>query len=187
MEFIEGQSLQQMFDGQRLLGVARAIDVMSQLLEALQYAHDRGVWHRDIKPANVMITPAGQVKVLDFGIAQASMAQGPEVEPIMGTPGYVAPETYLSDGFDARVDVFAAGAVLYQLLAGVPAFMGRADEVMFKVCNETPPAPSIAALTQSLQRFDPVVLKALARNPDDRFHSASSFRSALLEAFTAVR
>jgi serine/threonine-protein kinase len=98
----------------------------------------------------------------------------------------VAPETYLTDEFDGRVDVFAVGAVLYQLLAGAPAFAGRADEVMFKVCNETPPAPSVVALAPSLQRFDDVVLKALARNPDDRFQSAASFRNALLQAFNAA-
>jgi serine/threonine-protein kinase len=188
MECVEGRSLQHILDSGVPISAGRAVDLVSQLLEAVQYAHDHGVWHRDIKPANIIITPDWRVKLTDFGIAQAACSRtGAELEPIMGTPGFVAPETYLTDAFDGRVDVFAVGAVLYQVLAGVPAFAGRADEVMFKVCNETPPAPSIVAMAPSLQRFDDVVLKALARNPDDRLQSAAAFRSELLRAFNSVR
>jgi eukaryotic-like serine/threonine-protein kinase len=107
-----------------------------------------------------------------------------QVGAIMGTPGFIAPEMYLGDTFDSRVDVFAAGVVLYQLLAGTPPFRGTAEKVMFKVCYETPVPPSVAGRLPALQAFDAVVMKALARRPEDRFTSATQFRAALLEAQT---
>jgi serine/threonine-protein kinase len=182
MEYVEGQTLREYFDQRVYIGVPLALDIMSQLLEALQYAHDRGIWHRDINPGNILVTNTGQVKIADFGIARVASAGG---EAIMGTVGYIAPETYLTDAFDHRVDVFAAGAVCYQLLAGVPAFVGSAQEVMVKVCHEAPAAPSIAAATTALRRFDAVVLRALARDPEERFASAADFRVALREAQSA--
>jgi serine/threonine-protein kinase len=182
MEYVEGQTLRQYFDQHVHIGIPLVLDIMSQLLEALQYAHDRGVWHRDVNPANILVTNTGQVKIADFGIARIASASG---EVVMGTPGYIAPETYLSDVFDHRVDVFAAGAVCYQLLAGVPAFVGTAHEVMLKVCHETPAPPSVAAATTALRRFDAVVLRALARSREERFASAVRFRDALREARVA--
>ena len=184
MEYVEGQSLEQCFERKAPFSIARAIDIMSQLLEALQHAHDRGVWHRDIKPSNILITSEGRVKVTDFGIARLSSPAVTQMDAIMGTPGYIAPETYLTDTFDHRVDVFAAGAVCYQLLAGVPPFTGTADKIMFDVCHETPSPPSLAGASSSLRRFDAVVLQALALNPDDRFATAALFRDALLQTFT---
>jgi serine/threonine-protein kinase len=124
----------------------------------------------------------GRVKVTDFGIARIESSMLTQVGAIMGTPGFIAPEMYLGDVFDSRVDLFAAGVVLYQLLAGTPPFLGTAEKVMFKVCYETPVPPSVAGRLPSLQAFDAVVMKALARRPDDRFTSAAQFRAALLEA-----
>jgi serine/threonine protein kinase len=161
--------------------VTQAVNIVSQLLEALQYAHDRGVWHRDIKPANILLTANGRVKVTDFGIARIESSLLTQMGAIMGTPGYIAPETYLTDTFDGRIDVFAAGAVLYQLLAGVPAYVGTAERIMFEVCYETPPPPSVAGRLLHLQPFDAVVLRALARRPEDRFASAAQFRDALVQ------
>jgi serine/threonine-protein kinase len=184
MEYVEGQSLRHYFDQHVHIGTPLVLDIMSQLLEALQYAHDRGVWHRDVNPGNILVTNTGRVKIADFGIARVAAASG---EVVMGTPGYIAPETYLSDAFDHRVDVFAAGAVCYQLLAGVPAFVGTAQEIMVKVCHEAPAPPSIAGATTALRRFDAVVLRALARNPEDRFTSAADFRDALRAAQLASR
>src|ERR1700732_2390486 len=100
----------------------------------------------------------------------------------MGTPGFIAPEMYLGDTFDHRIDVFAAGVVLYQLLAGAPPFVGTAEKVMFKVCYETPLPPSVAGRLPSLQPFDAVVLRALARRPDDRFATAAQLLAALRQA-----
>jgi serine/threonine-protein kinase len=182
MEYIEGRSLRECFEQKVPHSMAQVLNIMSQLLEALQYAHDRGVWHRDIKPANILVMGNGRVKVTDFGIARVESSMLTEVGIIMGTPGFIAPEMYFGDVFDCRIDVFAAGVILYQLLAGVPPFAGSAEKVMFKVCYEAPLPPSVAGRLPSLQPLDDVVLKALARRPQDRYASAKEFLSALQEA-----
>src|SRR6266404_1841756 len=182
MEYIEGRSLRECFEQKAAFSVAQVVNILSQLLDALQYAHERGVWHRDIKPANILMMSNGQVKVTDFGIARIESSMLTQVGAIMGTPGFIAPEMYLCDAFDSRIDVFAAGVVLYQLLAGAPPFVGTAEKVMFKVCYETPLPPSVAGRLPSLQPFDAVVLKALAKRPDDRFASAAQFLAALRQA-----
>jgi serine/threonine-protein kinase len=179
MEFVDGKSLRECFEQRVAFSISQVVNLLTQLLEALQYAHDRGVWHRDIKPANILVTGAGQVKVTDFGIARVESSMLTQVGAIMGTPGFIAPEMYLGESFDNRVDLFAAGAVLYQLIAGVPAFFGTAEKVMFKVCYEAPLPPSVAARLPSLQHFDAVVMKALARRPEDRFATAAEFLAAL--------
>ncbi|HXW73918.1 MAG TPA: protein kinase [Steroidobacteraceae bacterium] len=179
MEYVEGRSLRECFEQRVAFSVTQVVDVVSQLLEALQYAHERGVWHRDIKPANILIQGDGRVKVTDFGIARIESSMLTQVGAIMGTPGFIAPEMYLGDTFDSRIDVFAAGVVLYQLLAGAPPFTGTAEKVMFKVCYETPVPPSVAGRLATLQPFDGVVMRALAREPGERFTTAAQFLAAL--------
>ncbi|HZC87050.1 MAG TPA: serine/threonine-protein kinase, partial [Steroidobacteraceae bacterium] len=179
MEYVEGRSLLECFEGRVSFSIAQVVDIGSQLLEALQYAHERGVWHRDIKPANILLMSNGRVKVTDFGIARIESSVLTQLGAIMGTPGFIAPEMYLSDSFDSRVDLFAAGVVLYQLLTGTPPFVGSADKVMFKVCCETPLPPSVAGRLPSLRPFDAVVIRALARRPEDRFATAGQFLEAL--------
>jgi serine/threonine-protein kinase len=187
MEYVEGRSLRDCFEpggpkGQRKVAfsIGDSIDIMSQLLEALQYAHEHGVWHRDIKPANVLISHSGQIKVADFGIARTEPSTSDGSEDVMGTPGYIAPETYLSDTFDNRVDVFAAGAVLYQLFTGVPVFVGTAEQIMLQACYEKPLPPSMASGLPALRQYDAIVLRALAKRPKERYSSAEEFREALL-------
>jgi eukaryotic-like serine/threonine-protein kinase len=182
MEYVEGRSLRECFDQKVAFSIAQVVNIVSQLLEALQYAHDRGVWHRDIKPANILVMESGRVKVTDFGIARIESSMLTQVGAIMGTPGFIAPEMYLGNVFDSRVDVFAAGVVLYQLLSGTLPFVGSAEKVMFKVCYETPLPPSVAGRLPSLQPFDAVVMQALARRPEDRFASAAQFLGALRQA-----
>jgi serine/threonine protein kinase len=182
MEYIEGRSLRECFEQRVPFSISEVVSHVSQLLAALQYAHERGVWHRDIKPANILITGAGQIKVTDFGIARVESSMLTQVGAIMGTPGFIAPEMYLGDTFDHRVDLFATGVVLYQLLAGSPPFSGSAEKVMFKVCYEVPLPPSVAGRLPSLQPFDSVVMRALARDPQERFANAGEFLAALLDA-----
>jgi serine/threonine protein kinase len=182
MELVEGSSLQQRCEQQERFQIGVALDTTTQLLDALQHAHDRGIWHRDIKPANVLMTASGRIKLTDFGIARTVSSALPNVPDIMGTPGYVAPETYVSDHFDSRADVFAVGVLLYQLLTGLKPFAGRPDEIMFQVCSTTPAPPSVAGHSAALRHFDSLVLKALARNPEDRFASAAQLRAALVQA-----
>jgi serine/threonine-protein kinase len=185
MEYVEGLSLRDRLREGPAFAVPEAADLLLQLLDALQYAHERGVWHRDIKPANILLTAGSRVKLVDFGIAHRDCpaSTGPD---ILGTPGFVAPEMYLGDTFDGRVDVFACGAVLYQLLTGSPPYVGRADEIMIKVCYETPLPPSMACGRAALRPYDPVVLRAMARRPEQRFATAAQFREALRQVRTAL-
>jgi serine/threonine protein kinase len=186
MEYVEGRSLRDCFERNVAFSIGNSIDIMSQLLEALQYAHEHGVWHRDIKPANVLISHSGQIKVADFGIARTDPSTSYGSEYVMGTPGYIAPESYLSDTFDNRVDVFAAGAVLYQLFTGVPAFVGTAEQIMLQACYEKSLPPSMASGLPALRQYDAIVLRALAKRPEERYSSAAEFREALSKAHRAV-
>jgi eukaryotic-like serine/threonine-protein kinase len=185
MEYVEGRSLRDCFERGVTFRIGDSVDIMSKLLDALQYAHEHGVWHRDIKPANVLISRSGQVKVADFGIARTELFTSDVAEDVMGTPGYIAPETYSSDTFDNRVDVFAAGAVLYQLFAGVPAFVGTAAQIMLQACYEKPLPPSMASGLPALRQYDATVMRAMAKRPEERYSSAAEFREALLKAHGA--
>ncbi|WP_345751705.1 Stk1 family PASTA domain-containing Ser/Thr kinase [Microbacterium rhizophilus] len=152
------------------------------ILEALEYSHRAGVVHRDIKPGNVMITDAGQVKVMDFGIARAvsdSSSTVAETTTILGTAAYFSPEQAKGDPVDARADVYSTGIVLYELLTGRPPFRGDSPvAVAYQHVSETPTTPS-QVNPDSPKAFDPVVLRALAKDPFQRFPDAATFREAL--------
>ena len=178
-EYVAGQNLKTLLDQSIDYDSTRALDLMQPLLDALQHAHDAGVWHRDVKPANILLGYGGQVKLCDFGIAALRGSALPQPEAIMGTPGFIAPESYLTDDSDGRVDVYAAGAVLYHLLTGVPPFVGSASQIMFGACYETPLPPSQMACDAELQPADAVVLKALATRPEDRFATPAEFLESL--------
>ena len=182
MEYVEGHSLRDCFERKVRFNTDQAVSIVVQLLKALQHAHEHGVWHRDVKPANILLMSDGQAKVTDFGIARVECPNLAQPEEIMGTPGFIAPEMYLGGMFDHRIDLFAAGVVFYHLLAGVPPFVGTPEKIMFKVCYETPLPPSVVARQPALRPFDAVVLKALARRPEDRFSSAAEFLETLLLA-----
>ena len=184
LEYVEGVSLQKRLEAGTVYSVPDALGILCPLLDALEHAHAHGVWHRDVKPSNILITAGGLVKLTDFGIAhRRSSGDDDDARAILGTPGYIAPETYLSLEYDGRVDVFAAGAILYLLLTGRTPFAGAADQIMFEVCSgDAPPPPSAVARSPSLAPLDAVVLKALARNPAARFARPAEFRDALLQA-----
>jgi eukaryotic-like serine/threonine-protein kinase len=180
MEYVEARSLRDCLERRVAFTVAQSVEIILQILKALQYAHERGVWHRDIKPSNILVTATGQTKVADFGIARTQC--GGSADELMGTPGYIAPETYLGDVFDHRIDVFAAGALLYELFTGTSPFAGTPEQAMFRTCYENPLPPSKVAGLGALQPYDAAVLHALAKRPEDRFSSAEEFGNALLQA-----
>ncbi|MEO8804950.1 MAG: serine/threonine-protein kinase, partial [Burkholderiaceae bacterium] len=122
MEYVEGRNLAQVLGKTRLLPEPELLRIMDQLLDALDCAHNHQVWHRDIKPANLIITATGQLKVADFGIARIENRALTQVDSIIGTPGYMAPEQYVGEAIDHRVDIFAAGVLLYRLLSGEAPF-----------------------------------------------------------------
>ncbi len=180
MEYVEGRNLAQVLGKTRLLPEPELLHIMDQLLDALACAHSHQVWHRDIKPANLIVTATGQLKVADFGIARIENRALTQVDSIIGTPGYMAPEQYVGETIDHRVDIFAAGVLLYRLLAGDAPFTGSSETVMYKILNEHPTPPSQVAGSASAARFDSVVAKAIAKDPQARFASAAEFRDVLL-------
>lgn len=181
MEFIEGSELAQHFDNQNYFGLAEAVRILCELLDALAYAHDRGIVHRDVKPANVMIDRAGHVKLTDFGVARLVDTGADRTMPgtMVGTPSYMSPEQIQGLAVGSRTDLFAVGVILYQFLTHERPFGGGGQwAVQRKILHEDPVPPSQLA-PASPRIFDAIALRALAKSPDHRFQSASAFASEL--------
>ena len=183
MEFVEGNNLASYLSGQVRFTDADILSLICQLLDALQHAHELGVWHRDIKPANLIMTRAGRLKVADFGIARIESAGLTQASLLIGTPSYMAPEQFLGTRIDRRVDIYGAGVLLYQLLTGRQPFTGSTESLMYKVVNEPVVPPSQAEGGAHRPRgYDAIVGRALAKDPAQRFASAAEFRAAVLAA-----
>lgn len=161
-----------------------AVELAAPVCDALSYAHGHEIIHRDVKPANLLMATDGTLKVADFGIAKAAFASGDVTTTgnILGTVTYISPEQARGDEPDARSDIYSLGVVLYELLVGRPPFTADTQlATAMKHVRETPPAPrSIRA--QVPRQLEAAVMKALAKDPDDRFATAEEFRSALDEA-----
>ncbi|GAA1466977.1 Stk1 family PASTA domain-containing Ser/Thr kinase [Microbacterium thalassium] len=181
MELVRGRLLKDVIaDGP--VPVGDAVRYVDGILEALEYSHRAGVVHRDIKPGNVMITAAGQIKVMDFGIARAvsdSSSTVAETTAIIGTAAYFSPEQAKGEPVDARADLYSTGVVLYEMLAGRQPFRGETPvAVAYQHVSEPPVAPS--EINPSVPRsLDAVAMRALAKDPFQRYQDAAAFRSAL--------
>jgi serine/threonine-protein kinase len=186
MEYVEGRDLSHILADNPSLPEADVLQVMLQLLDALECAHQQGVWHRDIKPANLIITTTGQLKVTDFGIARIETAALTMVTSTIGTPGYMAPEQYIGESFDHRVDLFASGVLLYRMLAGQAPFTGSPEAVMYGIMTKDAPSLSAVLPADAAAFYDPIVARALAKDPAQRYPSAAAFREALRQRNSAV-
>ena len=181
MELVEGPTLRDvLWEGRKLLP-ERALELTQGVLEALSYSHKAGIVHRDIKPANVMLTPNGGVKVMDFGIARAvadtASATMTQTAAVIGTAQYLSPEQARGETVDARSDLHSTGCLLYELLAGRPPFVGDSPvSVAYQHVREAPVPPSQLD-PEITPEIDAVVLKALAKDPDDRYQSAAEMRA----------
>jgi eukaryotic-like serine/threonine-protein kinase len=184
MEFVDGTSLKPILDSGEPLAPAETNRIMTALLTGLQYSHDHGVVHRDVKPANIMLTTRRQVKIADFGIARLESSLMTQVGTIMGTPAYMSPEQFMGEPVDGRSDIYSAGVVLYQMLAGERPFDGTMTNIMHKVLHIQPPWPSELSVAAP-RALDSIVAKAMAKRPEDRFATAESFSQALQRAFEA--
>ncbi|HPU54023.1 MAG TPA: serine/threonine-protein kinase [Burkholderiaceae bacterium] len=179
MEFVSGNTLREYISRKTRFAEEDVLSIMTQLLDALAYAHSRRVLHRDIKPANLMITRDGRLKITDFGIAKVE-ANGMTLEgAVIGTPGYMAPEQFSGDNIDHRVDLYAAAASLYQVLTGQLPFSGSLEQVMYKTVMGEPTPPSQISGAEHWRHFDPVVMRGLAKDRDERYESAAQFSEAL--------
>ncbi|TCI99297.1 Stk1 family PASTA domain-containing Ser/Thr kinase [Aeromicrobium sp. IC_218] len=180
MEYVEGQTLREVLrDGRKILP-QRALDITAEILSALDYSHRAGIVHRDIKPANVMLTPTGQVKVMDFGIARAiadASSAMTQTAAVIGTAQYLSPEQARGETVDARSDIYSTGCVLYELLTGRPPFVGESPvSVAYQHVREEAKPPSQLNPDVSAS-VDNVVARALAKRVDDRYQSAADMRA----------
>jgi beta-lactam-binding protein with PASTA domain len=182
MELIDGTSLDHDLRGARTLSPSRSAVIAAQVASALGYAHRSGVVHRDVKPGNILITSDGQVKVTDFGIAQAvsSEDQFAEAGSVMGTATYFSPEQASGAPVDGRSDVYSLGVVLYEMLVGRPPFIGDSPvEVSSKHVND--PVPELSQFNPDVPAdLSAIVMEALAKSPSQRYQSADEFRADLL-------
>lgn len=182
MEYVEGRTLAHYLANRQRFGEADIASLVGQVLDALQHAHEHGVWHRDVKPSNVIITPQGRAKIADFGIARTENSGLTMANSVLGTPMYMAPEQFTGRAIDHRIDLYATGVLLYQLVAGRPPFVGSPEVLMYKVVNDLPPPPSSVEGAGRTARFDTLALRALAKDPAQRFAGAQAFRQALVDA-----
>ncbi|MFD3531519.1 protein kinase [Streptomyces sp. NPDC058664] len=182
MELVEGRTIRELLLSAEAPGPEQALIIVSGVLEALAYSHQHGIVHRDIKPANVIITHGGAVKVMDFGIARAlhgAQSTMTQTGMVMGTPQYLSPEQALGKAVDHRSDLYATGCLLYELLALRPPFTGETPlSVVYQHVQDVPVPPS--DVTHSVPpELDGLVMRSLAKDPDDRFQSAEEMRGLI--------
>jgi beta-lactam-binding protein with PASTA domain/tRNA A-37 threonylcarbamoyl transferase component Bud32 len=180
MEYVAGRTLRDVLREGRKILPERALEITSGVLRALDYSHRAGIIHRDIKPGNVMLTPAGDVKVMDFGIARAvsdASSTMTQTAAVVGTAQYLSPEQARGETVDSRSDVYSTGCLLYELLTGRPPFVGDSPvSVAYQHVREQAQPPS-AHDEEITPQLDAIVMKALAKNLGDRYASAAAMKS----------
>ena len=185
MEFIEGVTLKALLEQTRRLPVKTILSVVDDVMAGLAYSHAHGVIHRDIKPANLMVLADGRVKITDFGVARIDSSSVTQAGTMIGTPAYMSPEQFRGDPVDHRIDIYAMGIVLYQMLTGQRPYEGSVGTIAHKVLHTEPRVPSQVAAGLS-DAFDPVVQRAIAKRPEDRYASAVDFARAVHAAAAAT-
>jgi serine/threonine protein kinase len=179
MEYVEGTTLEKLASQIRI-PMDHVLDYASQVLAALSYAHTCGVTHRDIKPANIMITTHGLVKLMDFGIAKSTDDMSlTRPGTTMGSVYYMSPEQVRGGTVDARSDIYSFGVTLYELLTGRKPFQADTSYTVLNAQLNEPPIPLIEVNPSIPPAVNEIVLRAMAKRPEDRFQSADEFRSAL--------
>ncbi len=189
MEFVDGRTLRDLLRADRRLLPERAMELVDGILRALDYSHRGGIVHRDIKPANIMLTLSGEVKVMDFGIARAmadSAATMTQTAQVIGTAQYLSPEQARGERVDARSDIYSTGCVLYELLTGQPPFTGDSPvAIAYQHVREDPIPPS-GIDPEIPQWADAIVLKAMAKDPANRYQSATEMRGDIQRVMSGM-
>ena len=182
MEYIQGRELKDYFDAKERLDLQSIFRMMTELLDALHFAHEAGIIHRDVKPANIMIDAGGHAKLTDFGVARVTDLQADQIEAtrvgtIVGTPSYMSPEQVQGQPIDRRSDIFSAGIIFYQLLTWQKPFTGTQWELAKKIIEDDPPWPS--KLVDIPADIDRVVARAMAKQRERRYETAQKFAEAI--------
>src|SRR5262245_51050661 len=179
MEFVRGETLERMVERQGPLAPQQTAELCMQALAALAHAHSMGVVHRDLKPANIMLTEAGIIKIMDFGIARVAGTEHlTNVGFMMGTPAYMAPEQVMGQEIDARADLYALGVVFYRLTTARLPFKGDSAFAMVQSQVNDLPTP-LAMFRADLPPWaEEIVARSLAKMPEQRFQSAIEFHEA---------
>src|SRR5580692_7337346 len=176
MELVEGKSLQTLLDDGHAFPLPRVLRIMEQTCNALQFAHENNIVHRDIKPANIMLTGDDTVKVTDFGTAKIlQFGTVQQTAHVMGTPSYMSPEQVKGRAVDGRSDIFSLGVMLYEMITGEKPFPGQnITTVIYKIVNEDPVPPRQINPTIH-PGISAAVMRALAKEPEDRYQSCHEF------------
>jgi serine/threonine-protein kinase len=187
MEYVDGRTIRDLLRDDRRLLPERALEITDGVLRALDYSHRNGIVHRDIKPGNVMLNRQGEIKVMDFGIARATsdaQATMTQTAQVIGTAQYLSPEQARGERVDARSDLYSVGCLLYELLTGRPPFTGDSPvAIAYQHVRENPIPPS--RVDPELPGWaDPIVLRAMAKDPADRYQSAAEMRNDIQRALS---
>lgn len=188
MEYVEGKTLKQLLKRRGSLTITEVIDIMSQVTDGMAHAHDSYIIHRDIKPQNIMILDNGMIKITDFGIAMAlNSTQLTQTNSVMGSVHYLPPEQAAGKGSTIRSDIYSMGILMYELLTGQVPYKGdNAVEIALKHLKE--PLPSIRKILPELpQSIENIILKATAKNPQNRYKDAREMHQDIITALDESR
>ena len=189
MEFVDGRTVRDLLQSDHRLLPERSLEIIDGVLGALDYSHQSGIVHRDIKPGNVMVTRNGDIKVMDFGIARAmsdNQATMTQTAQVIGTAQYLSPEQARGERVDARSDLYSTGCLMYELLTGRPPFTGDSPvAIAYQHVRENPVPPSV--VDPDIPPWaDAIVLKAMAKDPGDRYQSAAEMRMDVQRAMNGM-
>jgi serine/threonine-protein kinase len=188
MEFLEGTPLNEIIKHDDMTH-AKIVELCSQMAEAVHYAHDKGIVHRDIKPTNIIVTPAGQAKITDFGIAHIedpSATQQTQAGEILGTPVYMSPEQVMGKTVDGRSDLYSLGVILYELCTKKRPFTGSNLASVFRAITQDEPTPLSQWVPSLSPALETLVLKSLNKDPEKRFQTGKDLANALQSTLQAA-
>jgi len=180
MEYVEGRTVAELIRDEGRPPPRQVAEIVEQVAGGLAYAHENGIVHRDVKPANIMVTPTGEAKIMDFGIARATSGEPlTQTAAVMGTATYIAPEQAEGKAVDARTDIYALGATMYQLLTGRPPFVAGTPVAVAAMHVFEPPEPPTAIDPSVPAPLEAITLRALEKDPGARYQDAREMRSDL--------
>lgn len=180
--YVPGNTLQSLLKEKKKISPSKCKRLFVQICEAIEAVHKKGIIHRDLKPHNIIVHPKNKPVLIDFGLAFHPDLAEFEIDDIIGSPLYVSPEEIMGLDFDERMDIYSIGICMYQALTGSPPYLGRSPgEVMIQHCRDDP-IPLRNFSRKISRELEAVVLKAIAKKPEDRFDNATEFRNAIIRA-----